>query len=74
MPPQATQPTPTPHKRHNNTPQARFKEAFRASSLCIGQELYNDVAAPLWVRQALMHTAAKAFSSTARVQADGAPR
>ena len=54
--------------------QVRVKRPLAVSSVCIGQELYNDVAIPLWMRQVLLGTAAKAFSSTARVEADGTPR
>lgn len=47
---------------------------MKASSVCIGQELFNDVKMPLWMRQLLLTAGAKAFSSTARVEVEGTPR
>lgn len=38
------------------SPQVRFKEVFKAGSMCIGQEVYNEVAAPLWMRQVGVQT------------------
>ncbi|GBF92362.1 hypothetical protein Rsub_05564 [Raphidocelis subcapitata] len=54
--------------------QAQFKRECKTDSLCIGQELQNDVALPVWMRQVLLNTAAKAFSSTTRVEVEGTPR
>jgi hypothetical protein len=58
----------------NREPQAQFKRECKTDSLCIGQELQNDVALPVWMRQVLLNTAAKAFSSTTRVEVEGTPR
>jgi len=54
--------------------QSTYKEAYSASSMCIGQELYNDAALPLWMRQITLNSAAKAFSNTAIVDVEGTPR
>jgi len=65
---QHAEPEPTPLP--SNTLQARLKQPTKASSLCIGQEMYNDVVLPLWIRKLLLSTAAKAFANTARIEVE----
>jgi hypothetical protein len=54
--------------------QVRFRRPVVAADLCIGQEMFSELAVPLWLSETLLTLAAKTFSNTTRVSVRTTPR
>jgi len=64
---------PSPIQLHAHL-QVHFKQPVLAANICMGQEMFSQVAVPLWLSESLLTLAAKAFSSTTRVSVRSSPR
>lgn len=54
--------------------QVRFKRPIIATEICMGQEMFGELAVPVWLSESLLGLAARTFSNTTRVSARTKPR